>query len=147
MTHDPATIYRFFTEIGIINQLSSAKLESFLPGRMTSTQFGLLGHLSRRPEGETPLQLANAFQVAKTSMTHSLSMLNKRALIEISPNPNDARSKIARATSEGQAFLAQTMAELETALAPILQDIGFAPFTDSLPHLETVRMALDKARD
>ena len=41
-------VYRFFTEVGIINQLISTKLEAFLPGRMTATQFGILGHLVRR---------------------------------------------------------------------------------------------------
>ena len=67
-------VYRFFTEVGIINQLISTKLEAFLPGRMTATQFGILGHLVRRPEGETPLQLSNAFQVPKTSMTHKANL-------------------------------------------------------------------------
>ena len=149
MTHDldPATIYRFFTEVGIINQLSSTKLESFLPGRMTATQFGLLGHLSRRPEGETPLQLARAFQVPKTSMTHMLAGLEAAELIVIAPNEADKRSKIVTITPQGGAFLGQRLAEIGRGLAPLLAQLGVAPFAEALPHLEQIRTALDAERD
>ena len=147
MTHDPATIYRFFTEVGIINQLSSAKLESFLPGRMTSTQFGLLGHLSRRPEGETPLQLARAFQVPKTSMTHMLAGLETAGLVTIAPNAADKRSKIVQITPEGGVFLDQRMAEIGASLGPIMAQLGTTPFAEALPHLEQIRIALDAERD
>ena len=147
MTHDPATIYRFFTEVGIINQLSSTKLESFLPGRMTATQFGLLGHLSRRPEGETPLQLARAFQVPKTSMTHMVAGLETAGLVTVAQNKADKRSKIVQITPEGGAFLGQRMAEIGASLAPIIEKLGTTPFAEALPHLEEIRLALDAERD
>ena len=57
------TVFRFFTEVGIIHQLGRALIEARLPPDLTATHFGLVGHLSRRPEGETPLQLARAFQL------------------------------------------------------------------------------------
>ena len=140
-------VYRFFTEVGIINQLISAKLEAFLPGRMTATQFGILGHLVRRPEGETPLQLSNAFQVPKTSMTHMLSSLENHALITLEANPNDKRSKIVRSTPQGAEFLEACMERISEALVPILFQLGLDPFHNSLPNLTLIREALDSERD
>ena len=144
---DPSTVYRFFTEIGFIDQLISAKLESFLPGRMTATQFGLLGHLSRRPEGETPLQLARAFQVPKTTMTHMLSGLESAGLVQIAPNEADKRSKIVRMTPQGGQFLGQRMQEIGQSLGPIMAGLGMEPFQTALPQLERIREALDAERD
>ncbi len=140
-------VYRFFTEVGIINQLISTKLEAFLPGRMTATQFGILGHLVRRPEGETPLQLSNAFQVPKTSMTHMLSSLENHALITLETNPNDKRSKIARSTPQGAEFLKACTERMSESLAPALSELGSDPFHNSLPNLTLIREALDSERD
>ncbi|WP_425082498.1 MarR family winged helix-turn-helix transcriptional regulator [Ruegeria arenilitoris] len=144
--HETNEVYRFFTEVGIINQLISTKLEAFLPGRMTATQFGILGHLVRRPEGETPLQLSNAFQVPKTSMTHMLSSLESHALITLEANPNDKRSKIARSTPRGAEFLKACMERMSEALDPVLYELGFDPFRNSLPNLTLIREALDSER-
>ncbi len=149
MTSEDETneVYRFFTEVGIINQLISTKLEMFLPGRMTATQFGILGHLVRRPEGETPLQLSNAFQVPKTSMTHMLASLERHALITLEPNPLDKRSKIARSTPQGATFLSTCMEQMSLALGPILAELGQEPFQNSLPNLTRIRETLDSERD
>lgn len=144
---DIALFYRFFTEVGIINQLSAAKLEQHLPGRMTSTQFGIVGHLSRRPEGRTPLEIASAFQVPKTSMTHMLAGLETLGFITLTSNPKDKRSKIAKATPEGIAFLGQKMAVMGRDLGPIIAELGRFPFAETLPHLERIREALDAERD
>ena len=144
---DNSEVYRFFTEVGIINQLISAKLQALLPGRMTVTQFGIMGHLARRPEGETPLQLATAFQVPKTSMTHMLAGLHADALITLDPNPNDKRSKIARATDRGHVFLAENTVKVSDALKPVLSELGKEAFADTLPHLARIREVLDAERD
>ncbi len=140
-------VFRFFTEVGIIQQLMSTKLESMLPGRMSATQFGILGHLSRRPEGETPLQLSRAFQVPKTSMTHMLAVLEKLQFVAIEPHPDDGRSKIARATETGQIFLRDCMGRMGRELAPVMAELTPLPFTSALPHLMRVREALDRERD
>jgi len=149
MTPDSAqqNVQQFFTEVGIIQQLISTRLESMLPGRMSATQFGILGHLCRRPDGETPLQLSNAFQVPKTSMTHMLSVLQKYELVTIVPHPHDGRSKVARATKEGQQFMQECMGKMGAAMAPMMAELTDKPFTDALPHLQQIREALDKERD
>ncbi|WP_214648728.1 MarR family winged helix-turn-helix transcriptional regulator [Ruegeria lacuscaerulensis] len=140
-------VYRFFTEVGIINQLISTKLEAFLPGRMTATQFGILGHLVRRPGGDTPLQLSNAFQVPKTSMTHMLSSLENHALITLEANPKDKRSKIARSTPQGAEFLETCMDRMSVALGPVLSELGPELFRETLPNLTLIRETLDSERD
>lgn len=60
--------FAVFTETGIIAQLISTLLESRLPKGMVAAQFGVLNHLTSRPDGQTPLQLARAFQVPKGSV-------------------------------------------------------------------------------
>ena len=144
---DQQNVSLFFTEVGIIQQLISTRLEALLPGRMSATQFGILGHLCRRSAGETPLQLSNAFQVPKTSMTHMLGVLQKLELVSIEPNPEDGRSKVARATEQGQIFLQTRMAQMGGELAPVMKALSAKPFTDALPHLQSIREALDKERD
>lgn len=140
-------VAQFFTEVGIINQLISTRVESLLPGRMSATQFGILGHLCRRPQGETPLQLSKAFQVPKTSMTHMLTVLQKHEFVTIEPHPQDGRSKVARATENGQAFLQECMQKMGQKLAPVMAELTAKPFAAALPHLECIRDALDKERD
>ncbi|MCP5085360.1 MAG: MarR family transcriptional regulator [Rhodobacteraceae bacterium] len=141
------TLYRFFTEVGIIYQLNRAMVEARLPGTMTATHFGLLGHLSRRPEGETPIQLAVAFQVPKTSMTHMLAVLEKRGLVMIGANPKDGRSKIVRITPDGGAFHQGKLEDLMPEMARVLELTGGDVYADVLPKLEEIREVLDRARD
>lgn len=142
-----APVYRFFTEVGIINQLISTEIEAHLPGRMTATQFGILGHLSRRPVGSTPLQLSNAFQVPKTSMTHMLMGLERLGFIDLAPNPDDKRSKIARTTDDGVRFLDLITGRVTARLAPVIDEVGRESFLAALPHLSRIRDALDRARE
>ena len=144
---DQQNVSRFFTEVGIIQQLISTRLESLLPGRMSATQFGILGHLCRRPDGETPLQLSKAFQVPKTSMTHMLGVLQKLEFVAIEPHPEDGRSKVAKATKKGQLFLQECSGRMGKELAPVMATLSTKPFTAALPHLQLIREALDSARD
>ncbi|MEM7439913.1 MAG: MarR family transcriptional regulator [Pseudomonadota bacterium] len=144
---DTQTIFRFFTEVGIINQLSRALLEARLPSDLTATHFGVIGHLSRRPEGETPLQLATAFQVPKTTMTHMIKVLQRHGLVDVAPNAADGRSKLVVATGAGAAFLGQKIQELQPDIAKAIDEIGVDAFASLLPGLENIRMKLDAARD
>ena len=47
-------IFRFFTEIGVIEQLTRAKLERVLPDGMKISQFTVLNHLVRLPGSWSP---------------------------------------------------------------------------------------------
>ncbi len=59
--------------------------EARLPKGMLVSHFSVLNHLIRMADGRTPLELARAFQVAKTIVTHTLTTLEKHGLIEVRP--------------------------------------------------------------
>ena len=72
-----------FTEIGIIDQLTTARLERSLPDGMSVAQFKVLTHFCRRGGAETPAQLARAFQVTKGAMTNTLQRLEAQGFVDI----------------------------------------------------------------
>ena len=139
--------FRLFNEIGIIGQLSRSLLEARLPPGFVAAQFYVLNHLVRVGDGRTPLAIASAFQVPKTSMTHSLAVLEQAGLIEIRKNPGDGRSKLVHITDAGRKFRQDAI----DALAPDLKRIAAAVPPDHvarlLPDLEVLRKFLDKDRD
>lgn len=140
-------LFQFFTEIGIIHQLSAHLVESHLPHNLTNTHFGILSHLSRRPEGETPLQLAVAFQQPKTTMTHMLKVLQKHNLVHIGPNPTDGRSKTVTATDTAQTLLGRTRAALAPEMARLLSHIDADEIGALVGPLSRIRDVMDRARD
>lgn len=147
-TEDTTPLYfRLFNEIGIIGQLSRNLLEARLPPGIVAAQFAVLNHLARLGDGRTPLVLAQAFQVPKNSMTHSLAVLEREGLIEIRRNPGDGRSKLVYLTEAGRSFRAATI----DALAPDMARIAAAFPPDDvaalLPGLENLRKFLDADRN
>ena len=135
------------TETGIITQLATTMLEAHLPKGMVAAQFSVLNHLSSRPDGQTPLRIARAFQVPKTSMTHSLAVLERAGFIETAPNPEDGRSKLVRITAAGLEFRAGVIAALAPELARSLAPLKPDTLEALLPRLTHLREVLDTARD
>ena len=144
---DFGPIFAFFNEIGIIEQLSRTQLEAHLPEGLIAPHFGVLNHLVRLGDGRTPLQIATAFQVPKTSMSHTLAVLQKRGLIEMSPNPDDARSKVISITDEGRKVREATITSLIPDFQKVLGHMDPNNFKSALPFLMELRETLDKARD
>lgn len=136
-----------FSEVAIIDQLASTVLETRLPKGMVAAQFAVLSHLSSRPDGNTPLELARAFQAPKTSMTHSLAALKRAGHVEIAPNPGDRRSKIVRITPAGLAFRAGVIAALTPDIARSVDALELGTLDRLLPLLRHLRVVLDAARD
>lgn len=99
----PGLYLTLFNEIAIIAQLARARIEARLPDGLTQSHFAVLNHLVRVGEGTTPLALARAFQMPKTSMTHTLAGLEARGLVELRPNPDDGRSRRVWLTPPGRA--------------------------------------------
>ncbi len=140
-------VFRLFNEIGIIGQLSRTLLEARLPPGFVTAQFSVLNHLVRVGDGNTPLAIAQAFQVPKNSMTHSLSVLEREGLIELRRNPADGRSKLVFITPKGRAFRADVIAALAPDLARIAAALPPDFVARLLPDLETLRKVLDADRD
>lgn len=144
---NPGEVFALFNEIGIIEQLSRAQLEARLPDGLIAPHFTVLNHLVRVRDGTTPLRMARAFQVPKTSMTHTLKGLEARGLIEMRPNPEDGRSKTVWITPAGRGLREQTIAALAVDFRSILKDLDLAALLQVRPVLSELRMVMDKARD
>jgi len=144
---DPGAIFAFFNEISIIQQLSSTRMDAALPDGLITPHFSVLNHLSRVQDGRTPLQIARAFQVPKTSMTNTLATLQRHELVDVKPNPKDARSKLVWITDKGRQVRGETIEKLIPAFATIFESYDLEKMLHTLPTLSEVREILDKARD
>jgi DNA-binding MarR family transcriptional regulator len=142
-----ATLFAVFTEIGILAQLSRALFEARLPPGFTLPQFTVLNHLVRVRDGRTPLELARAFQVPKTSMTHSLAVLGRHRLIETRPNARDGRSKRVFITEAGRAFRLAAVEGLMPDMAAIAAAYPVERLAGIRPVLTGLREVMDRMRD
>ena len=142
-----AAVMRFFNEIGIIEQLSRALFEARLPDGLLVSHFGVLNHLTRVRDGQTPLRLARAFQVPKTTMTHTLGGLEKRGYVRLAPNPEDGRSKCVWITPEGAAFRQSAIESLSPLMMRMLDEFPPDEMAELLPKLAKLRAYLDETRD
>ena len=141
------TVFALFNEIGIISQLSSTLFQQRLPDGVTVAQFSVLNHLTRVQDGQTPLKLASAFQVPKTSMTHSIAALERRGLVKTKANPDDGRSKRVWLTDAGKTFREKAIAALLPDLKRLAPQIDPDEVVKVLPHLVRIRQVLDEDRN
>jgi DNA-binding MarR family transcriptional regulator len=147
--HDPSedAIFAFFNEIGILAQLSAALFERRLPPGFLLSHFSVLNGLVRVRDGRTPLDLARAFQVPKTTMTHTLSGLERAGLITLRPNPADKRSKQVFLTDAGRKFRADAIAALGSDLAELCQRFDANRLIAATPTLQDLRVLMDQMRE
>lgn len=134
--------FAVFTEIGILSQLSRAAFEARLPPGVLLPHFSVLNHLTRVQDGRTLLDMARAFQVPKTTMSHTVAGLERRGLVALRPNPDDGRSKRVWLTDAGRAFRAEAVA----AVAPDIAGLPADLLRDLLPKLAELRAIMDARR-
>lgn len=146
-TSDLARYFAFFNEVGILHQLSTAMFDARLPPGFTVSQFAVLNHLIRVKDGRTPLDLARAFQVPKTTMTHSLAVLDRHGLVHMAPNPQDGRSKCVWITEAGRTFRDTAIAALAPDVAEIAARFASARLDEVMPVLTELRQVMDAQRD
>ena len=133
-------------EIGIINQLSSARFEALLPEGLTQPQFSVLNNFVRLGGVRTPAQLASAFQVTRGAMTNTLQRLEASGLVDIKPSSSDGRSKEVRITAKGRRMRERAIAATQPELLSLVDAMGAANIADMLAQLETLREYLDANR-
>lgn len=143
----PGLYFQLFNEIGIISQLSRAMFEARLPDGLVLPHFTVINHLIRVKDGQTPLTLARAFQVPKTSMTHTLAGLEKRGLVEMRTNPEDARSKQVWLTDAGRTFRDTAIASMGSDLGALADALNPEDLPGMIEKLEHLRKTMDAARD
>lgn len=139
--------FEVFNEIGIIEQLSRAVLEARLPPGMIISHFSVINHLIRVQDGRTPLELARAFQVPKTTMTHTLKGLVDHGYVEMRPNPKDGRSKRIWLKPAGRAMRDDAIVALSADFTKLFEGFGAERLIQMLPELRALRIFLDEARN
>ncbi|WP_419909328.1 MarR family winged helix-turn-helix transcriptional regulator [Hoeflea sp.] len=139
--------FSLFNEIGIIEQLSRTLFEARLPKGFLVSHFSVLNHLIRVRDGQTPLQIANAFQVPKTTMTHTLSVLEKNGLVDMRPNPQDGRSKRVWLTESGRKFREQAIMSMGPDMMQLAAHYPPEFIGEIVPKLSEIRKFLDAQRD
>ena len=141
-----AEVFAFFTEIGIISQLSTALLAKTLPDDVHPSHFAIVNHLFRVGNGWPPVRIAAAMQVTKTTMSHSIKVLEGRGLIELRPDPDDGRAKQMFLTDKGRAFREKAIAQVVETFGHVLESEHRALMARVLGDLETLRRHLDANR-
>jgi len=144
---DLGLYFVFFNEVGIIEQLVRALLEAKLPRGILISHFAVLNHLMRVKDGQTPRVLARAFQVPKTTMTHTLAVLERNSLIEVRPNPQDRRSKCVFITGQGRALRERAITDIAPDLAAVSEHFTADKMARLVPQLADIRQFLDSYRD
>jgi DNA-binding MarR family transcriptional regulator len=147
MPETTGLFFSLFNEMGIIEQLARAQLEARLPEGLITPHFTVLNHLVRVQDGRTPLDLARAFQVPKTSMTHTLAGLEALGLVEMRPNPEDKRSKQVWLTEAGRNLREGTIAALIPEFADLAREFPAERVAAMLPALIELRQIMDARRD
>ncbi|MFN7054359.1 MarR family winged helix-turn-helix transcriptional regulator [Hyphomonas sp.] len=143
---DAAIYFRLLNEIGIIAQLSMARLERVLPHGLTVAQFSLLNHCVRLGDGWTPARLAAAFQVTRGTMTNTLQKLEAKDFIRTETDMADARSKHVFLTPAGRAAREEALALLAPELARLPEALAPGEAAALIPPLEALRTWLDANR-
>jgi DNA-binding MarR family transcriptional regulator len=101
----------------------------------------------RNVDGQSPLSLANAFQVTKGAMTNTLQRLEAKGYVTVEPDPADGRAKIVRITRAGRAARNRALAAMTPEIARLLGEIKAAEFAAALPFLTKLKDVLDRRRD
>ena len=143
----PTVFIEIFNEVAIIEQLSRTILEARMPDGLIAPHFAVLNHLTRLGDGRTPIEMARAFQVPKTSMTHTLKGLELHNLIDMRPNPEDGRSKRVWLTDKGRQQRADIIAALGPDLAFLAERFDMKRLKGIKPVLTELRIFLDENRD
>jgi len=144
-TSDPVA-FRFFNEIGIIEQLARTRFDRVLPKSMTIAQFGVLNHFVRLGGERSLVDLARAFQVSKPAMGKLVQRLEAQRLLALRVNPDDSRGKLVSLTARGAAARQAAIEALAPELARLQRALGAEVFSASLDNLTRIRKWLDENR-
>lgn len=142
----PQEIFGFFTEVGIITQLSTALLAKSLPDGVHPSHFSILNHLTLRGDGKPPNQIAAAMQVTKNTMSHSLKVLQQRSYITVEPDPDDGRGKLVFLTDQGRTFRDAAIAQATAAFGHLIGPEQITLMRRMQGDLQAIRKHLDDNR-
>jgi DNA-binding MarR family transcriptional regulator len=143
---DEVLLFRLFTEIGIIHQLSNTAFQQLLPHSLTGAQFAVLNHCVRMGDSKTPAQLADILQVTRGTMTSTLRRLEAKGFIRFLRNDRDGRSKRVVLTTQGRKARESSIVASLPLLAKVRGTLPRHTVERLLPELEALRIWLDGNR-
>jgi DNA-binding MarR family transcriptional regulator len=82
--------------------------DALRPFGLTNGQFSLLMSLNR-PDPPSMGPVAALLAMDRTTLTAALKPLERRGLVEISPDPDDRRSRVLKLTKAGRRLLARAL--------------------------------------
>ena len=135
-----------FTEIGIIDQLVSNRLDRVLPAGLSHAQFSVLTCFVRDGEAKIPAELARLFQVTKVAMTNTLQRLEAQGFVAIAADPADGRKKQVSITPAGVAAHDTALHALRPMTESLRSAFTEQEFEAALPFLKALRTWLDESR-
>ena len=136
-----------FDEIRWIENLARMHVAKQLPVGLTYPQFEVLNLMSRRGDDITPREIAEALQLTKNGLTHTLQRLGARNLAKVEPCPADGRKKRVRLTPEGRQAYAQAMAAIRPKMESLRDGFTAKEFREALPFLRALRSWLADGGD
>ena len=145
-TTSDSTVFTFFNEIGIIDQLATNLMERYLPRGLTLPQFSVLNFFVRMEGAHTPFELARFFQVTKGAMTNTLKKLERHGFISVKEDPGDGRRKHVTITDPGREAHKISAEQLRPVAAMFSNHFENADFERILPMLLDMRQCLDENR-
>ena len=140
-------IFTLFNEIGIIQQLSTARFSRVLAPDLNPSEFGVLNHFVRLGDGKTPTYLAKAFQMTKPSMTAILAKLERKGYVEVAASKEDRRQKIVTLTEAGRTARGKGLQAMALLADIILEFQDLSDLEAMLPKLQALREFLDQERN
>jgi len=114
---------------------------------MLAAHFKVLNHLVRVRDGRSPLDMAHAFQIPKTTMTHHVKVLERMGLVTQTADPDDGRYKQVWLTQQGRALCNEIVEGFSDVVAEWSGAIDPDDVRDLVQRLERLRIVLDAARD
>ena len=134
-----------FTQIAVIDQLVSIRLERVLPEGLSHAQFGVLTQLGRGGE-VNPAELARAFHVTKGAITNTLQRLEAQGFVTVEPDAADGRRKRISVTPAGLAAHDKALAAMRPLHDSLRSAFTEAEFVEVLPFLKALRTWLEEMR-
>jgi DNA-binding MarR family transcriptional regulator len=136
-----------FDEIRYIEHLVRTAIARKLPVGLTYPQFEVMNLLSRRGDGITPLDIARALQMTKSSLTNTLQRLCARHLVRVEICANDGRRKRIWLTPEGRQAYGKSMAAIRPRMESLRDGFTQKEFREALPFLRALRTWLGETSD
>lgn len=108
-----------FAALSAAHHAAQRLIEARLPKGLNAPQFTVLERLAWQGEGQTPASIAETFGWPKTTMSHTVTVLETRGLVRLEPNPRDGRSKCLWLTPKGRSLALSGRSAVEADLASI----------------------------